>query len=352
MAVSAADVAKAAGVSRGLVGKVLNNVKGNIGASEETRRRVIEAANRLGYRPNAAAQATRSGKSKNIGYVVVGAEPGYPLTGSSAVSAAICEELNGDGYRLMYSYANLKAISEGQLPDVMRYIMVDGLILDRSGRSHDDLYEASAELNLPFIVVNDRHPTNSIYPDDFDAARSATSKLIERGHRKIAYLGYLEKYESFVHYSLKDRCRGYVACMQDAGLAEAVHQLPSPIFQEYSSSVMDRARELKSLLLGDSKPTAFVAQSSQVATDLILAASSLGLAIPNDLSVVTINRDTTVPLAGGVAISAMHWDDYRLGAQAGRMILDRLTDPSADLVSVPLKASWIEGATIARLPPR
>lgn len=350
MNVRAKEIAKAVGVSTPVVSKVLYGGSSNVRVGKETRAKVIEAAQRLGYRPNLAAQATRSGKFHAIGHVVVGEEEGYPMAGSSVVTASVIERLGHHGYRMVSSYIRLQEINQGTLPDVMRFSMAEGLLLDRSGRVAEKLFEAAERYKMPFISINHRTPLNAVHPDDQGAARQATQHLLDAGHRRIAYHSYEPDESRFIHYSMLDRQAGYEQAMQDAGFGPRLLSAPSPVDPNTQPRGVGRLQELITLMKQPDAPTAYVTYGQTEAEDLLQAAFLLGRSVPEDIALVCVSRAGSPPCCGGLHLACMHISDYQLGRLSADRIVHRLEQGGKDLDTQLVHGEWRPADTFG--PPR
>lgn len=344
-------IAREVGVSRRTVLRVLN------GEMKDTRptivaraKRIRERADELGYRPNLSAQTMRSGKFQAIGYVVAGENEGYPMAGSGAVAASICEALSKRDYRLAYSYASLEAVQTGHLPDVMRYSMVDALIMDRSGLFTQALFDAALKLDLPYLAINHKQPNNAIYPDDFAATREATRRLLEAGHRRILYFAHSFSLARYRHYSSDDRQAGYEAAMREAGLTPVCQEMQAPHDTVSPPRGAQRLEAFKAWMKGPEAPTAGVTYGAADATEILMAAHQFGLSVPQDFSVTTVHRGVVCAMAGGMHISGSHFSDFHIGALAAERVLWRLANPGKEFPSVVIPPHWHQGDTFGPAP--
>src|SRR5258708_461206 len=154
LAATMRDVAELVGVSQATVSYVLN-AKRNARVSPETRKRVLDAAASLHYRPNAIARAMASGRSRTIGvyqpHVVESALAGMWSTG---VTRGIGEALNDLGqHLLLYGYRR----TDEPPPSSFMDGRVDGLII-LAPHTGDDLPLRLAELSFPIVIIGGAGP--------------------------------------------------------------------------------------------------------------------------------------------------------------------------------------------------
>jgi LacI family transcriptional regulator len=204
------DVARAAGVSLKSVSRVIND---EVGASPETRERVLAAANRLGYRRNDAAHALRrsDGRSASVGLVL------------EDVSNPFAAVLNRSVERVASAEGSLVlAVSTNADPDREEYLIhrllaraVDSLVIMSCRRDHSFL-EPEVRRGLPVVFI-DRPPRKLSCPTvrvaNGRGGFDATSHLIAHGHRRIAFLGSRPGL-----YTAEERQRGWARALREAGL--------------------------------------------------------------------------------------------------------------------------------------
>jgi len=345
MAVRAKEIAEYVGVSRPVVSKVLYGGRSNVGVSDATRQRVLDAARELGYRPNTMARAVRQGRFNAIGYLSYGFDQINASSGSPSVITAISRLLAKHQYHLTYAMVEQRDLDEGKLPQVLAESMVDALVLDRSTLLPESIVEAADRFKLPYVAVNTKHAHDCVYPDDWDVARRATQELIELGHRHIGYLGGFRNNSQFgPHYSVEDREAGYCASMTDAGLK------PCVVAYSFTELGGNDPSELPRVMASDQAPTAWLAYSLGQAMELYTTALQMGLSVPGDVSIMTIYRGAEGPLMGSMRFDSYTMIDAQLGRCAAEMIMQKLRHPREPIPSLELKFKREAGVTVA--PPK
>jgi len=215
------EVARAAGVSTSTVSVVLNGHHRAVGIREATRQAVVEASQRLGYRPNHAARSLRRQRSNVISLLVQ--DLANPCFVDIAVAARAAAE--AQGYEVNVVGAG-PVDAEMRALDRLRGDGSDGVIV-ATGRHGTrpaalELLRVLVDRGLPAVVLLDRSPdprVPAIRVDVERGARVAVEHLLRLGHRRIAHLalhgpGPIEDEQS----SQGDRYRGYRAALREAGI--------------------------------------------------------------------------------------------------------------------------------------
>lgn len=188
MAVTMKDIAAKSGVSRAVVSLVLNGREQQLGIAENTRRKVLAAADELGYCRNELARAVVTGNSRIIGMVSALSMGCHEYI--SRIMAGVFEELSERGYSLKIFY--LKDHNETQIIRQLRESRIAGVICHASEhRALAELMENLSKLKIPTVTVNlsaDKFGVG-IVSDDASGIEQAVDHFYEYGHRKIAYLG-------------------------------------------------------------------------------------------------------------------------------------------------------------------
>lgn len=266
--VTITDVARAAGVSVATVSKVIND---RYGVARPTADRVRDVIHSLGYESSLVARSLRSHRTGVIGILVAEFEP-FSTELLKGLSAAAQDS----GYQLL-------AYSGGGNPDSqvgwerrsltrLSGTLIDGAILV-TPTTVDGGYR------IPVVAI-DPHTGPSGLPtvdsDNLAGADAAVQHLLDLGHRRIGFLGGRADLES-----ARRREEGYRRTMAAAGLAVDPDLMRNGGFRSETSDAP--AREL---LSRPDRPTAVFAANDLMAIQTIQVAQSLGLRVPEDLSVI------------------------------------------------------------------
>ena len=258
------QVAVAAGVA---VPTAYQALRGGGTLTDATRSRVTQAAVKLGFQVNAAARAVREGRFHSIGLVMAagtGAHIGHDTLG------AILKVMSRVGSNLILAElpplnAQGGAAFGGSIPRVLQEISVDGLLVYDSGRIGVELEAVINQQPLPAVWIDRNTTHDSVFVDDCDAARQATSFLIEEGHRRIV----LAVAEPTGHHSYQDRRRGYVEAMTESGLEPRVISIPKQEWiTDHEASKLRSVNALANRMFDDSsgRPTAILSYDEFIAS--------------------------------------------------------------------------------------
>lgn len=335
MPVTATQIARACGISQPTVSLILNNQRRER-FKPETVAAVIRTAERLGYRPNASAKKIRSGRSETIGLIR------STRGGVSWLSPAIMQGLLEDVARrdMILSVSELpddQLIREGRIPRLLREINADGLVIAYTYDFPAKLLELIRRYAIPNIWINNKLDADCVYPDDVDAGRQATERLLQMGHRKIAYVSAVD----FPHFSQDDRERGYAEVMREAGL-------PLRSFRQRGASELpDQLRLLSSVLNSPDRPTGVVCYGAE-SNGLMLLAARAGLSVPRDLSLVSIN--STVVCDNYVQVDTVQLPGAAMGVAAVELLVQKMASREEILAPKVIKCNLVPGQTTAPPP--
>lgn len=193
--VTSADIAQEAGVSRATVSAVLNETRGNIRISDETRRRVLETASKLRYAPNPAAQALRRRRSGAIAFVSRTMHKtafGHPISYQLNLHASQAAARRGC-HVLEISPETTSGTAGGTSDDLITFLLSrrpDGVIFDAPTTPQEVIHVV--ESGIPVVQLIRPHfevPTPTIIVDATRGIHDAVDHLVALGHRHITYLG-------------------------------------------------------------------------------------------------------------------------------------------------------------------
>ncbi|UXY18360.1 LacI family DNA-binding transcriptional regulator [Streptomyces cynarae] len=262
------DVARLAGVSQKTVSRVFN---GERYVSAEVRRRVLEAAEGLGYRVNGAARALASGRTRSIGVVALGTA----LYGPASLLIGIERAARDAGYALRV--VNTLEGEAGGVAGAVESLLeqgVDGIVVSEP----IDEGEVSVGVDVPVLVLG--------APAAFGGPRvvaagvgaqllacAATEHLLDLGHQTVHHVAGPGRW-----FAARDRLEGWRAALVARGRDQ-----PAVVEGDWSAaSGYAAGREL----VGEGDVTAVFAANDDMAIGLIRALAEAGLRVPEDVSVV------------------------------------------------------------------
>jgi len=278
------DVAKLAHVSRTTVSFILNNVPG-VSISAGTRKRVLDAAQKLNYSPNVAGRKLVSGKSYTIGLVLC-QSPEQIFTDAflPQVILGVEQAAMQQGFHVL-----LKPVDPNDTGGYARLITenhVDGILL--SGPRQDDTALMQLHQRRVPIMLMGQLPETDIPFVDVNAtagAELAVGHLIERGHQRIGMI----TNAPLDYTSAQQRRDGYVKALKKGKLA-----VNRALIKAGNYTPASGYESMKALLQLSPRLTAVFIASDVVAMGAILAIKEAGLRIPKDIAVVGFDD---IPLA-------------------------------------------------------
>lgn len=325
------DVAEEAGVSRALVSLVFRD---SPKVAPDTRDRVLAAAKKLGYRPNALARSLASKENRTFGVFVYDAT--NPHLGE--LYAAVAHAAEQSGYDFLAAPGFGSAAAEPHLVSTLLAHQVAGLVLLSPEMSARQLRPLVDE--RPSVMISG-HSTitglDSVTTDEVAALRPVISRLVDLGHRDILHVtGGPER-------SGRERNQGYQSAMREAGLP------PRIIEARFSAEAGRHAAE--SLLSTGPLPTAIIAANDLVALGVMSALMSAGLRVPEDVSIVGYD-DTPTAALEMVQLASVRQEVQALARAGVDLLLNRMANPGLKTDRRHLPATFVERRSIGPAPRR
>jgi DNA-binding LacI/PurR family transcriptional regulator len=300
------DVARRAGVNRVTASVALRGARAGTHVSEATRQRILQAAQELGYVPNAIALALRQQRTNIIGYYT-----GYE--GLNAHDPFTAEIINGlqrgtKKYRQdLLIYGSFVQRSADEIYAALASGKIDGLVMLPS--PHSPELDKLIHSHLPIITVANSLPNvPAVVVDDVRGSQLLAEHLAQRGHRRVLYCS-----DAWNHTSTVRRQTAFQEAA--AGLGMQVTVVPTDI---------DDVGLLQGLYLDappHARPTAVACWLDTLAYELLEECRRLGIQVPGDLAVVGFDgiRPRFRP---AYALTTIHapWED--VAATAVELLLD------------------------------
>lgn len=316
--VTSQDVAERAGVSRTTVSFVLNEVEGaNI--SEDTRQRVLAAAQELGYVPHAAAQVLAGQRTRIIGLIFPWAPHHLPTHFFLLqVLDGLLDVVRQNGLRLLIDSPGDDRSARSYV-NLVRAKRIDGLIVI-DPRSDDPALNSLIEGGFPLVVIGSLPDVDicSVDVDNRAAARVAVEHLLSRGHTRIACI----TNAPFPSYTVtEERLLGYRDALEERGIPydEALVRMGAYTPESGFSSMTSLLDEVRPL------PTAAFVASDVVAFGAMSAIYQRNLQIPGDIALVGFD-DVQLARFVNPPLTTVHSPVAELGRQAGELLLDLIRD--------------------------
>jgi LacI family transcriptional regulator len=310
LAVTMRDVAEEAGVSIKTVSRVVNN-QGEI--TDETRQRVLEAIERLGYRPSKVARALVTQRTDTIGLLVGDiANPYFSEVARGVMDAVQAQEFD------VFIYNTDDVLEKRALYSLVDH-NVDGAIVYPTYENLAWLSDFSNP-DMPMVLVNvslEPHPGLGIVCSRIeDGAILATSYLIEQGHQTIGMIaGEVAPFDSI------KRVMGYRKALEEHGYAfrEDMVILGEPQIQHGFDAT-------KILLERFPQITAIVCYNDLLAMGALQRCKELGVRVPEECAIIGYDNISFAALVEP-SLTTIHVDKYKIGEQAAKLLLDMLKEP-------------------------
>lgn len=325
------DVAKEAGVSIATVSYVLND-SGAVG--EATRQRVLQAVEKLGYRPSVIAKGLRARESRMIGYSWQPMPPDQfnPILEKFLHSMAEAAELYG--YHVL-TFPRLEPHDEVAVyREMVESGRVDGFVLSETNLD-DQRVHYLLDVGFPFVTFGRANADWTFPWVDIDGAagvRQAVNHLLDSGHRRIACLAWPED-----SLTGQYRLRGYETAMRDAGTSVD----PDWVIRTENSyrHAYESAQTWMALPPGR-RPTAVMALSDLMAIGVMNAAAHAGLTVGRDLAVVGFDD---APITGYLrpSLTSLRQPIAEVGERVVRMLIDLVRGEEPEPLQVLLEPELI-----------
>lgn len=334
MTVTIYDVAREAGVSMATVSRVVNN---NPNVKPQTRKKVFEAIERLGYRPNAVARGLASKKTTTVGVVI----PDISNAIFAEVARGIEDIANMYHYNIILCNADKRKEKEIRVINTLLEKQVDGLLF-MGGVVTDEHMQAFQTATVPIVLCGTNVEGNTMAAVDIDhqqAAHDAVKLLIDKGHRRIGMIsGNLQDPNNgFSRYN------GYKNALEEAGVAvdESLVRIGN---HRYESGI----EAMKYFLELPERPTAIFSATDEMAIGAIHAAQDAGLAIPGDISVISVDNSRMASMVRPL-LTTVAQPMYDIGAVSMRLLTKLMNKENVEKGKVTLMHEVIQRQSVAEV---
>jgi LacI family transcriptional regulator len=330
---TSSEVAKRAGVSRTTVSFVLNDVR-SMGISEETRQKVLQAANELGYEPNAAARILAGGSTGTIAVVIPRSDHLHVDAYLPRLLGIINDCCHIHGYKVLLEAADDQFKDPGAFMNLVKGKRIDGIIVVNMRSVEYEYVRKLAKQGFPVVVAGngrDSFYSRNTSEDDTITSRRVTRHLIDLGHRRIAHLAFASK--EFEAVTL--RHAGYRKTLEEAGIE------PDPNLVAYADiSARSGYDAMKRLLERERDFTALFASNDTVAFGAMKALKEAGYRIPQDVAVAGYDD---IPLAefASPPLTTLRIDPDTQAREGVAMLLAQMNGETYHRLEVPYDTSLI-----------
>jgi LacI family transcriptional regulator len=305
------DVATLAEVHPGTASRALNEQTRSL-VNDETARRVLDAAEQLGYQPNPIARGLKTNRSYTIGVLIPDlTNPLFP-----PILRGIEDRLDEDGYTALIANTDNDPERERIDWQAMRARQVDGIVAATARRDHE-LLDEMLDSGIPLVLVNRRAAdgrVSSATADDHKGIQLAVEHLAAAGHTRIGHIaGPLELSTGL------DRYEGFHTAMRKAGFEPD----PDLIVVSGAFTEAEGARACTELLAREGGLTAIVAANDLIALGCYDVFDAAAIECPRQISVTGFND---MPFADRFSppLTTIRIPHYAIGTAAAQLMLAQL----------------------------
>lgn len=327
------DVAKKAKVSVATVSRILNNLEGY---SEETRIRVMQVINEIGYRRNDIARNLKIKSTHTIGVLM-------PKVGTNfyiEILNGIEDAAHNDGYSVIICNVGDNGERTEEYIKIMIERQVDGIIVC-SLPPEKSLIENIVKVNIPVVLISTMYSGYSIpyiKVDDYKASYAAVEYLIKMGHRDIAMLGGnpLDPIAGI------PRLQAFIDALRNNKL-----KVRENLIKHNGFSFQDGVKSMEELLKEKDKFTAIFAACDEIAVGAISVAHKRGLKIPEDISIIGYDG-TQVAEMCYPPLTTLVQPFYNMGKKASDILIKKMNS-DMDIESLIMDFTIAERDTVRSL---
>lgn len=309
------DVAKLAGVSHSTVSRVLNQNATTIRISEQTRQKILDAVEQLGYQPNMIARSLRTQRSHMIAVMIGDISNGF----YHPIVRQVQNIADGHDYDVLISNSDHVYEHELRFLNSVLRRPVDGIIMAPHYLTEtdvDNFIKRSSKIPVVALGAQMKHPAIDVIggtsePATYDAIRWL---IHEKGHQRIGFISTLDNMPPG-----PSRLAGYQRAMTEANL---------PIeegFIQHSEFTIDGGRcAMQTFIKQPNPPTAIFTANSLMGIGAILAVREAGYNVPQDFSIMGFDD---IPEATIVTptLTTVSRDLAKIGRQIGEILFERIS---------------------------
>lgn len=305
MAVTLKDIAKKLGISYATVSKALS---GASDISEETKIKVRKVAAEMNYKPNEIARCLVKKQTRTIGLLI----PDITNPFYAEIAMAIEETVNKEGYSVFLCNSNWKHSKENEYIGLLTSKMVDGIVIAPTGMENLSI----ENIKIPIVTVGTKKSYNGenyVVIDDEKGGYLAVKHLIEKGRRKIMFIGGSENI-----VSNKERLEGYNKALEENGIVLDRSLIRGGNFKWESGYSL-----VKTALNEGIVPDGIFGGNDILALGALQAVVEFGLKVPKDIAIVGFD-DIPFAKLPEISLTTILQPTYEMGQIAANMLLRKI----------------------------
>jgi DNA-binding LacI/PurR family transcriptional regulator len=314
------EISRLTNVNIGTVSHVLNNHPKAKAVREETRKRIFEAAVKLGYRRNEVATSIRTGINRTVALIGDFAKTGSIHT-NAVISGILASATRSDYGIKVYSAEQLGSCLDDILGYKIGSIIVTSLSPDCRVRVAE--FCQRHDLTAVFVFEEGHEAFPAINSDDRTAMRNAVSELFRLGHRRIALLCAEHNYRY-----MRARHDGYLDGLAEAGIPVDKQIVDCSLRMRDSVLAVNRMLDLPE----SGRPTAFLCIADTLAVNAINQTFLRGLRVPEDVSVIGFGNAQMLCDTALVPLSSINQPFEEMGEAALKLAIECKAPPSGEVL--------------------
>lgn len=327
------DVARKSNVSVATVSRILNDLEGY---SEETRKKVMQVIDEIGYQRNDIARNLKMKSTHTIGVLLPKVSTNFYIE----ILSGIEDVAHINGYSVVICNAGDSGERTEEYIKVMIERQMDGIIVC-SLPPEKSLIKKIVGVNIPVILISTLYNGFSVpyvKVDDYKASYAATEYLIKNGHKRIAMLGG-EKSDLIAGIP---RLEGFIRALKDNKL-----EVRENLIKHKGFSFKDGITSMEELLKEKEKFTAIFAACDEIAVGALSVAHKRGLKVPDDISIIGYDN-TQVAEMCYPALTTLAQPLYEMGQKSVEMIIDKIAS-SVEVKSIIMPFKIVERDTVKKV---
>lgn len=331
--VSMDTIAKELGVSKVTVSKALNDKEGVSATLKES---IKTKANELGYQMNMFARALKTNETRNIGVLIPERFIQSSDTYYFKLYGQMVKAFTDVNYTILMEILEQADETSLHLPKMYQQRKIDALII--MGQCLKEYLSLFVDFDIPVIFFDfydSEIKVDSIVVDNFFAGEEITKLLIQNGHKKIGFIGNI-----YATSSIRDRFLGYFSALIENNIQLNKNYI--------ISDRDDKGKLYKEFTMPEKLPTAFVCNNDQVAYYLIQKLQSIGLNVPEDISIVTFDN-TIYSQFSNVLLTSVDNNDDELVSICVKAITKKLNKPEKVYDKILVKTKIIERNSVKKM---
>lgn len=312
MAVTIAEVARIAGVSKSTVSRYLNGLYDHMGA--DTKERIAQVIAELDYRPNALARSLKQKRTYTVGAIVANILNPF----STSVIRGIEDTLKEADFNLILCNADDDPVKERDYVNMLVDKQIDGLIINTTGCNNELI--AQVNKTIPVVLIDRKAPDidiDTVTVDSAKGVRQAVDHMVALGHAGIAMLTL-----PYDHVSPRlERVQAYRNAL-------AVHHLP---FREdwlvqtsiEEEAVLSKLQDLLGSTASADKPTSIFCANNMITMSVVKAIKKMGMIIPDEIAVLGFDDWEWAQLIEP-PVTVVAQPVYDMGNKAAALLIKRM----------------------------